>query len=306
MNKNLATPNAIIAGVTKAGSTSLFTYLSDHPAVCGSTVKEINHFTTVRFREDPNPIENYNQYFAHCSNETIRLESSPAYFLGGQELAQAVHEALPETKIILVLREPVSRCISHFKFNQSMLRLPQDMSLDQYFEKCREIPYETFRNRGSYLYYGLASGVYANYIDGWINTFGPNLHICFFDDLKSNPKAFTKQLCQWLGVDDSFYDDYDFVIENKGRNFKNPGLQKLALKLNEKFEGFLRRHIGFKRVLRTIYFRLNGSSSQKESREDQQSLDKFRQYYEPHNQVLREKLLQANIQYLPEWLGAEK
>jgi hypothetical protein len=38
---DLKLPNLIIGGVHKAGTTSVFTYLSMHPDVCGSSTKEI-------------------------------------------------------------------------------------------------------------------------------------------------------------------------------------------------------------------------------------------------------------------------
>lgn len=301
------TPNVIIAGVTKAGSTSLFTYLGDHPDVCGSTVKEISHFVTVRFREPPRPLENYNQYFQHWQGQSVRLESSPAYFLGGQELAETIKRTLPDVKIIIVLREPISRFKSHFDFNKSMLRLPKEMSLGEYVQKCQSMPLESFRSRDNYVYYGLASGIYADYIDGWINTFGDNLHICFFDELKRNPREFTQGLCRWLGLDESYYQDYGFVVENKSRDFSSPALQRLALKFNKKFESFLRRNIAVKRTLRSIYYSMNGSKSSRNQADEEQQriLLSLKKYYGPHNDILRERLLETGVENLPEWLQKE-
>jgi len=296
------TPNVIIAGVTKAGTTSLFTYLGDHPEICGSSKKEISHYVTVRFNEPRLPLEDYHQYYEGYNGEPITLESSPAYFLGGRELAQAIHDDLPTARVVLVLREPVSRCISHFRFSQNMLALPREMTLEEYFQACLEFPYESFRERGSYVYYGLASGAYSNYLQGWIDVFGDRLQICFFDDLNKNPKGFLQVLCRELGVDPGFYDDYDFVVENQGRNFGNSSFQNLALKVNKRFEPFLRRNIWFKRMLRNAYYAVNGRAKTAKKSEDPAVLEKLRDYYDPFNKTLRQQLAQANVRNLPDWL----
>jgi hypothetical protein len=296
-------PNLLIAGVTKSGTTSLFTYLNDHPDICGSTVKEISHFVTVRFREPEKPIEEYSKYFKHYSDELYRLEASPAYFLGGRELAEKVNNSLPDVRVIIILREPVGRCLSHFKFSKNMLWLPKEMKLDEYIERCINTPYETFKNRGSYVYYGLASGIYANYLDAWIETFGERLHICFFEDMYKDSRDFTQQICDWLGIDRGFYDNYDFVVENKGTNFNNPIMQKMALKLNKLFEGFFRKNIATKRMLRSMYYAINGVAN-KPNKDviDKKEIAQIEQYYVPHNQRLRDMLDGIGVDNLPRWL----
>ena len=109
-----------------------------------------------------------------------------------------------------------------------------------------------------------------------------------------------------MGIDDSFFDEYNFVIENKGRNFKNRAIQKVALELNKTFEIFLRKNIGLKRLLRKAYFALNGSSGKSSSEDESEAtLRKIREYYSPHNKVLKALLVSANVGPLPKWLGEE-
>ncbi len=42
-------PNLVIVGVVKSGTTSLFNYLSQHPDICPSDVKETRYFDPLRF-----------------------------------------------------------------------------------------------------------------------------------------------------------------------------------------------------------------------------------------------------------------
>ena len=52
--------------------------------------------------------------------------------------------------------------------------------------------------------------------------------------------------------------DEGLSSENRTTGFKNPGLQRVALGVNDRFEPFLRRHHGLKRRLRAAYVRVNG------------------------------------------------
>ena len=86
-------PNLVIAGVGKAGTTSLFWYLSQHPDICASHEKEIRYFAalTEGGSELP-PLESYAAHFRHCRGERYALEASPQYFHGGARVVAAVRE----------------------------------------------------------------------------------------------------------------------------------------------------------------------------------------------------------------------
>lgn len=72
----------IIAGTTKAATTSLFNYLADHPEICASNVKETRFFLDAdyplpakyRFEDG---LDKYELYFVHCSASHIRMEATP-------------------------------------------------------------------------------------------------------------------------------------------------------------------------------------------------------------------------------------
>ena len=184
-----------------------------------------------------------------------------------------------------------------------MLLLPKEMQIDEYFEICQTITSETLSLRGQQAYNGLISGIYSDHIDSWIKIYGEDLHITFFDDMIRDPREFTKVTCHWLDLDEQYYDDYDFVIENMGRSYSNPILQKWALKLNKYFESFFRKHIEIKRFLRKVYFLINSPrSSSADVRCDDVFLGQIKEYYLPHNEILKEKLLNAGVKNLPDWL----
>ena len=81
-------PNLIIVGLGKAGTTSLFWYLSQHSDVCASTVKEPGYFLPAAEGLELPPIGQYASYFKECGRERYRMEASPQYFHGARPVME--------------------------------------------------------------------------------------------------------------------------------------------------------------------------------------------------------------------------
>src|SRR5688572_28937982 len=92
--------NLIIAGVNKAGSTSMFHYLSAHPEITGSKDKETCYFLPIRYNKTVAPIEEYAAQFDQSSGARYRLEATPGYMSGGAKMAHTIAQTLDEVKII--------------------------------------------------------------------------------------------------------------------------------------------------------------------------------------------------------------
>lgn len=112
-------PSFVIAGSQRCGTTSLYRYLSMHPSVYPALTKEVHYF-------DLNYSRGLNWYAAHFISKSLAAkkrkprstgitgEASPYYLF--HPLAPArLRSLLPDTKIIVILRDPVERAISHYK-----------------------------------------------------------------------------------------------------------------------------------------------------------------------------------------------
>jgi hypothetical protein len=130
-------PNLIIPGVAKAGTTSLHDYLGQHPDICAARIKEVNFFTDGGNPAGREGLDRYERFFSHCAGQRYRVESSPAYFYGGEGVIAALQETLAGPRIIISLREPAIRLWSAFTFLQSMGRLPPERSFAEYVTWCR-------------------------------------------------------------------------------------------------------------------------------------------------------------------------
>jgi hypothetical protein len=251
-------PNLLIAGVPKAGTTSLFNYLAQHSEICPSDVKETRYFDPLRFGEALPPIETYAANFRRWKGERYVMEATPSYFYGGQRIASAIRKALPQVRVLVILRDPSDRCWSDFRFEQSRGRVPADMDFDTYLDRCETLRAQgverRFENRS---FTGLIDGCYANWLGDWFAEMGDRLKVIYFDDLTSNAPATITEICSWLDLDGGVVDQFAFGVENKTELVRSQTVQQMALALNRRAEGFFRRHPAVKRRLRRVYYLAN-------------------------------------------------
>ena len=299
-DKKLA--NLIIAGVNKAGSTSLFHYLSAHPEVCGSIDKETCYFLPVLYNQPLPPISEYESQFRNCHSGTYRMEATPGYVTGGEKMAAQISETLGEVKIIIILKEPVDRLVSFYKRKKATLQLPQEMSFREYVERCTQMTPQELSQRENHLYSALKTGEYDTFLEPWLERFKTTLKIVFFDDLKQNPEKFMTGLASWLKIDSSYYSGFDFDIKNKSINYKNRFLQQMAVSVNRAGKHFWRSNPGFKKNLMGLYYKLNGADFSKDDI-DPATLNFLKDFYRPHLLHLESMLSRYGINEKPSWLS---
>ena len=249
----------IIAGTNKAGTTSLFRYLADHPEVAPSHVKELRYFLNGNAQ-----LESYLMHFTGDDRSLVFLEASPQYLDAGIATAQRIHSVLPQAKLLMLLRNPVDRLRSFFDSYKSRKdRLVEDMDFEQFAELA--IASDDQEHLSPHLIEfrrELHRGRYADHISTYLRVFKPEqLHICFLDYLQSDAAGLVRQICQFVGVDPAYFDDYEFTVENRTRLYRSSRLQSIAHKINADFESYFNRHRRLKFWVRSLYTQLNESKS---------------------------------------------
>lgn len=297
--------NLIIAGVTKAATTSLFMYLSAHPDVCPSHVKETQHFLGPRYGQPVPSVSNYYRYFSKCQERIYQMEATVGYYYGGKAVASSIKEQLPGARIMLIFREPIGRLFSFYKFLKSSLALPKDLTFADYVRKCQRLDPVERKLRKNDAYWGIEGGLYANYFEDWMEVFGPeSVRVYFFDHFRQDPRVVLTDICQWLGLESSVYlDELVFSQENKSVSYRYRMLQDLALRLNWYGETFWRSHPSLKRALRRLYYSLNGIPHENELSSDIR--DHLESLFEPYNARLASQLQSHGYHDLPDWLENE-
>lgn len=122
------TPDFLIVGAQKAGTTSLYNCLKQHPAVLPARKKEIHYFSQF-YRKD---LSWYLAHFPVRENHQLSGEASPFYLFHPQS-ARRIAETYPAIKIIIILRDPVERAISHYdqQYRRGHEKLPMLQAFQQ-------------------------------------------------------------------------------------------------------------------------------------------------------------------------------
>ena len=297
--------NLIIAGVNKGGTTSLFSVMARHPEICGSAIKETGFFLPLRYNEQREPESVYDGYFSGRKNETYLLESTPGYMYGGQPLIENVIDLLgKKTRVVVVLREPVARVVSFFRFKKTMLELPADLAFEDYINQCLVKTDSDLKRQEENVWFGVEGGRYAAYLEPWLETFGDNIRVVFFDDLNVDLQSVLSGLFQWLEVEDLSGElGAGHERQNVTSEIKNRSLQGLALGINKKFEIFFRRNTGVKSFLKKMYYKINASGKKEDI--PKQQIERLQSLYREDNRALRSLLEKYGYKQLPGWLEGE-
>lgn len=294
-------PNLLIVGVPKAGTTSIFSYLNLHKDVFGSTPKEPGYFHPLRWGEKLANISKYENAFSGYSNQKYAMEATPGYFYGGKKVSDKMKELLPNSKVIIVLRDPVQRLFSFYKYKLSLGHIDKGFSFEKYLEICKSMPTREKIKKENYDFWGMEGGLYADLLESWESTYGDNLKVCFFDDLVKDRVRFTSDICNWLGIDFEGIDSSKMIIENKSMLYRSKLLQNFAISFDKNLSALWNFMPYVKQPFSFVYNLLNSKphnavlsiSSRKE-------LEKF---YEKDIADTRLFLKQKQISDFPEWMN---
>lgn len=222
-------PSFMIIGERKCGTTSLYHYLVDHPAVLPCTIKETHFFSqsTRRVRRD---FDSYRAFFpsgdeAEVELQTLdldardqiveskvskRVEAGQTYITGEASAnvlmtvpPQRVFGVLPALKLIVVVRDPVARAFSHHAMH---LRFKREgrwafrFVTDYRRDFGREKALSKLGFRGPYL----GPGRYIESLERWLDVF-PQAQLRVFrtEDLavEETRAEVLRELCDFLELD---------------------------------------------------------------------------------------------------------
>lgn len=109
--------NFIVAGVQKAGTTALYDYLADDPALALSKIKEVHFFDDESIDWSAPDYDASHAQFA-ADGPAIRGEATPIYLYWPNAL-ERIAAYNPDIRLIVMLRDPVERAWSHWRMEYS-------------------------------------------------------------------------------------------------------------------------------------------------------------------------------------------
>jgi hypothetical protein len=294
-------PNLVMVGLGKSGTTSLFYYLSQHPEICASDVKEIQFFRQHGDEVEPSSgLDGYAAHFARWRGERYRLEASPQYLHGGGPMIEAVRAALGSPRILITLRNPTDRMWSTYRSAMSRRFLPDGLTFEQYVARCEHVLREGVVSEDDRHYRTMAGGFYTAYVRLWLDRFGDDGRVVFFEQLAADPAAVVRDLCEWLELDAGCVDGFDLSVQNETRHARNFLLHRAAMVANK--ERFLRSRRRLKAPLRRAYYVVNGSRTR--DRIPATTRAYLDSVFAPGNAELAAELAARGYRDVPDWVGA--
>jgi hypothetical protein len=271
-------PNVLILGAQKAGTTTLYESLIEHPDVCQSKLedgepkymqKEV-HF----FDDDEhygNGPEWYNSKFSDCGGKRVTIEATPNYL--NFDIARRMKETLPlsarkELKMIAILRNPVDRILSWYNHILATAAKEGEKS-------CRETSWcnqflrssfagitplnsgvrstNTTIEQGDHLSqfisfkefystepYSVDLGKYADILEEFFGVFEKkNILVLNFDFFMSDSKRTLDLISNFLDIDNQVWDsNYTFATFNSQRFEGKKTKEGIDCKVIEEIEDF--------------------------------------------------------------------
>jgi hypothetical protein len=247
----------IIAGTSKAGTTSVFSYLTNHPQICPAE-KETRFFLDADYplsskkRYQKNRPETYLSLFDSGPPENWRFEATPDY-LYSANTPYFIRQTLANVRFIFILREPTSRLLSWYRFARKRSVIANDMTFDDYVRIQRDNSTSFPRERGHPAFYALEQGRYSLYLRPYLELFGKSsVHISFYEDLQRGELAFIVPICRWLRIDEAYFRDFRFDVINKGSDVHSRYLHKAYMESAQRARHLLRHTPKLRLLLRQI------------------------------------------------------
>lgn len=187
----------------------MYRYLDQHPDVYMPRVKEPHWFSRVEpsshLGEFPVTSEaEYCSLFEDWRGERAVGEASPSY-LWNAMAPDRIKRSVPDAKIIILLREPMDRAVSHYLMDMN------DGIQDRPFLEALQEDYAS-REKGwgvSHLYVEL--GLYCDQVSRYLERFGPEkVLVLFFEEVFADPEATErslKRVLTFLDLDPEAADD---------------------------------------------------------------------------------------------------
>lgn len=296
-------PNLVLAGVTKAGTTSLHTYFQQHPDVFVPREKELNFFSPLVHGKPLPDLAGYRGHYREAGEEPWRLDASPFYFTGGAPLADAVAATLDRPRVLVSLRDPVARLWSSYTYKKSKGYLATSETFADFFEECeRHYLRGTDRLPENVNLLTLRSGLYADFLPAWLDRFGHDLRIVFAEDLGRSPATVMAGLFGWLGIDQGAAGGLDYSRRNATAQPRSRRLRRLAHGVNARLKPVLAGRPAVHRVLHGAYDRLNSTSLAEHL--TTQDRARAQEFYAPSVARLAALLERAGVPSVPSWVTA--
>lgn len=204
-------PDFIIPGEAKCGTTSIYRYMCQNPDIYPADVKEPNNFIhhpqSAMFCKCHYPL-----IFTRIFHENVRrgkflTGEASAEYLSKHKTPAAIAGILPDVKIVILMRNPVTRAYSDYQMlkkygviseefdeiAEKTMAWIADSDMDELVESSLQVEHSVIR----YVY----RGIYVNSVKRWLDNF-PRENIMFIksEEFFENPQNILDDVYGFLGA----------------------------------------------------------------------------------------------------------
>ncbi len=198
-------PNFLVIGGQRCGTTSLHDLLCKHPNIRSANTKEVHYFDGgLDWDIDKYSLgENwYRAQFPIVRNKKV-FESSPLY-LFDEKVPQRIASTVPDVKLIVLLRNPIDRAISHYNHEVRLghEKLPLLPALKFEEERLTDNSQNAERIHFTRIHFSYKSrGLYYDQIERYLSFFPrKSLLIIKSEELFSDPVRSMALIFNFLGL----------------------------------------------------------------------------------------------------------
>ena len=200
-------PDFIVIGFGKAGTTTLYHYLSEHPCIMKSSHDHLGFFDS-NFKLGLNFYKSFfpsifSKFFLLYTKKYFMTYDVTASYIRCPLCAQRIFKTLPKIKLIIICRNPVDVAYSYF-YNDTSLRAK--LSFEEAIKKEIKIHENEKKKSKNYPIdlletSFLAKGMYAEQIKIWCDLF-PKNQLLFIktEDLAQNPIKTFNEIFDFLNL----------------------------------------------------------------------------------------------------------
>jgi len=193
-------PDFMIIGPTRCGTSSLYKNLLRHPRIDGPKKDKFAFF----YANYEKGIDWYKAQFPDVNSDVLLCEANALYIFHS-ECPRHIYRWLPEIKLIVMLRNPVTRSWSHFYCNRN-----------------RENPEWQNLMRGDHPV--LEQGIYADLLLPWLKYFDrKQLLIIKSEDFFENSGQIVSDCFKFLNLPDMKFESYKYYDPRKEKPNQNLG-----------------------------------------------------------------------------------
>jgi Sulfotransferase domain len=225
-------PEILIIGTMKGGTTILWDYLKTHPHVVPGQSKEVHYFSLYSSLGH----SWYLDQFPDRSNDALAVDASPTYFdlATMPTIPNFIKAVCPSSKIILIVRDPVERAISHFQHLRSVSYPDMFAMVDinEFLSRPLERLFSRHDPSDEMLQYVFGFSVYDQKYYNYIRSCGrENVLVVHTDELRADARATMRRVfthCSLDFVDSPLFGKQDYLSGSELCSVKQSVLRRLS------------------------------------------------------------------------------